>query len=450
MKKFLSKIGKGLINFFDKFIITPISRVVYLVNDKFGKKPKGVDRFLNKPSTLLYISLALAFLTFFAIDRKIITLVEKEALVITNQKIDLKYNDEAYVIEGLPKKTDIVLLGRKSDLTLAEQLGDHKVSLDLSDLSVGTHRVKLKYNNPISTLDYKIDPSEVTIVIYPKISEVRTITTDIINTDKLKSTLVVSSVKLNKEEVIIKSYKEKLSKVASVKAIVDVYSTNADAAGTYTLDNVKLVAYDEKGTELTNIEVLPNTISASVTITSPSKTVPIKVVPKGEIKSGSAIGMITSNETNVTVYGDEDVLANLNSIEVSIDVNGLSGDKTFQVDLVKPVGARSMSVSSVTIKVTMEKETQKEFADIPIELENVPNGFKAMGISEADIKVPVIVKGVSSILDKLDKKTLKAYVDLSDIKSEGTWDIPVTVTGTDLRLTYASKTKSIKIVVTKK
>lgn len=448
MKKILKKIFKPIFIVFDKILITPISKFIFLITDKFTKNPVNFDKFMNKTSTLVYLSLILAFLTFFVIDRKIITLVENDALVVSNQKVDVDYNDEAYVIEGLPDTVDIFLLGRKSDLYLAEQLGEHKVSLDLSSVTVGTHTVALKYNNPISTLDYNIDPSEITIIVYPKVSEVRTVSTDIINTDKLDKTLVVTEVKLEQEEVIIKSYKEKLSSIASIKAIVDVSATNAKASGTYNLENVRLIAYNDAGNEVPNIEILPSTVKGTVTISSPSKTVPIKVIPQGEVKSGSAISMITSSDDYVTVYADEDVLASLNSIEVNVDVSDLSSDKTYQVDLAKPAGARSMTVSSVTVKVTMQKETQKEFNNIPIELKNVPEGFKANGVTENDIAVSVIVKGVSSILDNIDAKTIKAYVDLADIKEKGTWDIPVTIVGEDIRVVYTSKSKSVKVVVT--
>ena len=447
--KFFKSIIFGIYKFFDKILITPISKVAFKSKERFKDQSHTFEKMLMKKNTLIYLSLILAFACFFAIDKKIVSLVETESMVLTNQEIDVEYNDEAYVVEGLPEGADIILMGRKSDLYLAGQLGDHKITLDLSGLGTGTHRVSLKYNNPINTLNYKLDPSSLTLVIYPKISEVRTLSIDTINTDKLKNTLVISSVTLDKDEVIIKSYKEKLEKVASVKAIVDVSATNATVAGTYTLENVKLVAYDENGTEITGIEVLPGTVTATVNITSPSKDLLIKVVPTGEVKSGSAINTISQNVQKVTVYGDQDVLDKLTYLEVNVDVTDLSEDKSFQLDLTRPSGIRSMSETAITVKITMEKETSMDVNKIQIQIENLPKGYKAQAINESNAFVDVIVKGVSSLLDSLDKTTIKAVVDLSDIESEGVWDIPVTVTGEDLKLTYASKVKSVKINVTK-
>ena len=457
MKKVLKKIGKFFAKLFkilykviDTLLVTPISKAVYFIGDKLSNRNGNLDKFLNKPNTLIYVSLICAFAAFFAVDRKVINLVETEAIVLSNQPVVAEYNEEAYVVEGIPESADIVLMGRKSDLYLAEQLGDHKLTLDLTGLSAGTHKVNIKYNNPIKSLDYKVDPSRATIVIYPKVSSSRTVTTDILNKDKLGSTLVISSIKLDRDEVIIKSYKEKLEKVASVKALVDVNALNANSAGTYTLENVKLIAYDEKGTEIKDIEIVPGTITATVVISSPSKTVPVKVIPVGEVASGSAISSITSNVTNVTLYGEEEILKDISEIEVEIDVNGLSKDKTFQETIVKPTGVRSMSDTAVTIKVKMEGETSKEFKDIPIVFEHLDTTkYKPLAKNAADTKVNVVVKGVKSVLDKLDSKDIKAYVDLSDLEP-GTYEVPVMVTGNDLKLSYSSRTTKIEVIIAKK
>ena len=387
---------------------------------------------------------------FLAVHLKVLLLVENEAIILSNQTVTAEYNEEAFVVEGVPEGADIVLMGRKSDLYLAEQLGDHKLTLDLTDYSAGTHKVKIKYNNPIKSLDYKIDPSTVTLVIYPKISESKTLTTDILNTDKLASTLVISSIKLDKDEVIIKSYKEKLETVANVKALVDVNALNATKAGTYNLENVKLIAYDEKGTEIKDIEIIPESVTATVVISSPSKVVPVKIVPIGDVASGSAIASITSNVNTVTLYGDEDVLSTINDITVNINVSGLSKDKSYQETIVKPNGVRSMSDTAVTISVKMERETSKEFKNIQLEFQNLDTSkYKALAKSEEDTKVDVVVKGVNSLLDKLKQEDIKAYVDLSDLEP-GTYQVPVIVTGKDLKLKYSSRTIKIEVVISKR
>jgi YbbR domain-containing protein len=324
------------------------------------------------------------------------------------------------------------------------------LTVDLTGYSEGTHKVNIKYNNPINTLDYKLDPSRITIVIYPKVSETRTLSIDVLNQDKLNEKLTISSVELSKTEVIVKSYKEKLATVASVKAIVDANALNATEAGTYTLDNVRLVAYDENGTEINGIEIVPGNVTATVEISSPSKVVPINIVPDGDVASGSAISSITPNVSSVTLYGDAAALKDIDSIDVVINVNDLSQDKTFQETIVKPSGVRSMSETAVTIKVVMERETSVVFDNIPIQLEGLDTTkYKALAANEESTKVSVVVKGVKTLLNKLTADNITATVDLSDL-GVGTWEVNVKVTGKDNKLTYTSRTTKVKIIITEK
>ena len=85
-------------------------------------------------------------------------------------------------------------------------------------------------------------------------------------------------------------------------------------------------------------------VAMSWAITEKAKQQPVKVVTSGSITTGYAINSINSSVAKVTVYGDQEVLDNLSSIEAPIDVTGLSTNKTFSgVTLTKPAGVRYMS-----------------------------------------------------------------------------------------------------------
>ena len=156
MNKILKKIGKlfkSLYNLLDKSIITPISRAIYYLNKKLKSNTSHIEKVLNRPNILIYLSLAFAVIVFFLVDSKVINLVETEAEVLTNQPVNVLYNKEAYVVEGLVDTVDIILTGRKSDLYLAKQLGDHEVLLDLTDYSASNEPYKVKLNQAKAQLE---------------------------------------------------------------------------------------------------------------------------------------------------------------------------------------------------------------------------------------------------------------------------------------------------------
>lgn len=453
MKKifsFIFGIFKKIFLFFwsiiEKVIILPVSKLVYLIAKKLKLNNGVIEKVLSKQTSLIYISLFFAFLFFWIVDNNTVSLVDTEALVLSDQPVEVTYNDVAYVIEGVPETVDITLMGNKSALYLAKQLGEHTVSLDLSSCTEGPCKVKLNYEKQVKSLEYKLDPSTITVYVYPKVSSVRTLTTDVVNTDKLDPKLIVSSVTLSTDEVIVKSYKEKLAKVASVKAVVDVSSLGIEKEGTYNADKVTLVAYDENGGEIDGIEIVPETVSAEVVVKSPHKDVTLNIIPTGSIKSGTAIKSITSSISQVTLYGDEATLKGIEIIDVEIDVNNLSSDKTYKVNIKKPSGVKYMSAQTVTIKVTVETQTSKDFDDIQIEIKGLDSKYSAMTNKEGDSKVSVTVKGVSTLLESLSSDDISAYIDLSGYK-EGTYDVPIEATGTDNKLTYIPKTTTVSITI---
>ena len=434
--------------FLDKWLITPITKLILILLNLFRNSGKNLDKLLNKKSALIIVSFVLAFAVFLLIDNESNVMIDQYAEVLYNQKVNATYNEELYVVEGLPKTVDVTLIGQKRHIFLAKQSPSKGVTVDLTGLTPGNHKVTLKYSERIKSLDYKLDPSEVTVTIYQKVSETRSLTVDILHQDELDSKLYIKDVEIDRTNVIIKGAEYKLKKVATVKALVDVNEISNAKEGTITLKNVPLVAYDANG-DIVDVEIVPTKVTAKVTITSPSKVVPIKIVPKGSLAFGKAITSITPSESNVTIYGDESSLSSIDSISVPVDVKGLDSDKKYTVTLSKPNGVTELSVKTITVDVNVGTAITKEFNDIAITTENLDSKYKVQALSEEDSKVTVIVTGSEENINNLQASSIKAYINLKNYTA-GEHEVTVKVKGDDLKLTYTSKTKKVKVKITAK
>ena len=221
----MKKIFKKIILFFDKWLITPITKFILFVSDAIKNNSKEIEKIINKKQTLIILSLIFAFIVFFIVDQNSDVLLNKNAEILYNQHVQVEYNEEAYVIEGLPNTVDVTLIGRTSDLYLARQMASNlTVSVDLSGLTPGSHKVKLNYNQSqgLKSIDYKLDPSTANIVVYEKVSETRELNYDVMHKDNLDAKLILESVDLSRNDVIIKGASYKLKQVATVKALVDI------------------------------------------------------------------------------------------------------------------------------------------------------------------------------------------------------------------------------------
>ena len=451
MKKIIKKIGKffhRIGSFFDKWLISPITKFILKITDFSKDNNKGIDRFLSKKSTLIIISLILAFVVFVLIDQESSVMADQYAEILYDQPVTAVYNEELYVVEGLPKKVDITLVSEKRHIFLAKQSPSKGVSVDLTGLSEGNHKVTLKYSQKLKSLDYKLDPSVVTVTLYPKVSETRSLTYDVLHSDDLDSKLSIDSVELDRDDVIIKGAQYKLDKVATVKALVDVDDIANPKAGDIELKNVDLVAYDTKG-KVVDVEIVPTSVKAKVKITSPSKEVPVKVVPKGNLATGKAIKSADTSISKVIVYGSEEAVNSLEYLPVEIDVTGLSESKEYKVTLKRPTGITDISTKTLTVSVSVDNSVSKEFADISIATENLDDKYKVQALSEADSRVVVVAKGSESVISLLDSTGINAYIDLEGY-GVGEHEVPVKVKGTDLRVKYSSKTKKVKVRISEK
>lgn len=457
MSKFFKKLFKiiyvileSIYKLIDKIIIMPISRLVYNITKVSKSKNVDLNKYLSKPNFLIYLSLILALIAFLLIDNKVVNLVENEAEIIKNIPVNIIYNEEAFVVENVPEEVDITITGRKSDIYLAKQLGDFRVELDLSKYTEpGTYKVKFTYSKSIESVNYNLDPSYVTVTIKDKVSEVHSVTYDLIN-DDLDGKLSVNKVTLNSNEVIIKGSQDVLDKIASVKALVDVTDSKYDSAGTYEISNIPLVAYDKKGKIVENVEIVPSTLSGTVELKSYKQSVPLNITTTGKLVSGRAIASLTINNASsytVDIYGEENDIKKITSVPVDINIDGLGKEstKTYNVTINKPNGVRYISTKNVTINVTFGDEEQKtiDIHDIGFKDGSIPDGYTANIISNSATSVQV--KGVKSNISNITESDINAYVDLSGL-GEGTHEVEVKIDNNNPLVSYVvSSTITIKM-----
>lgn len=448
--KLIRNLFRNIARFFDKKVVLPITKFFVGISNKFKGNGRSFEKIITRKPGLIIVSLLTALGVFFVADTKSTSLIETSAEVLYDQPISATYNEEAYVVEGLPKTVDITLIGRKSDVYLAKQLPTNDITVDLTGLTPGVHKVNLKYKKALSSVEYKLDPSVATIVIYEKVSLEKEINYEIINKDKIDSKLMVEDVSLSADKVYVKANEAKLKEVASVKALIDLKNLVDPNVGEQELKDVKLVAYDSNGKKI-NVEIVPSKITAVVKITSPQKEVPIRVIPKNydKIVFGKAINSITTDVSKITIYGDAAKLDKISYIPVYVDVADLKDDKKYSITIERTSGVRAISESSVNVNVTLGEETSKEIDNIYLEYENLSDGLTVQAVDLNSTKVTVSVKGVQSVLSNLDPTTIKAYVNLKGL-GVGEHEIPVKVVGSDPKIKYSSKTTKITLKITEK
>ena len=396
--KTIAKIFKNIISFFsriiDKLIVMPISKLILIINKKFEKPSKKFENWLSHTNTLLFISLISAILIFIIIDQRILTYSESSAEVLTIDQVNVSYDEDNYVVEGIPESVDITLIGNKADLYIAKQSPTNEVVIDLWGLKPGTHKVDIKYDQLSSGIRYSVNPSVATVVIYEKVSATKTLSVDLLNQDSLDARYIIDEASTDTDSVVIKGASYKVDKVATVKALVDINSLPDFQLGETITVSAPLRAYDEAG-NVVDVEISPARVNVQLLIDSPSKQVPIQVIPTGHVVYNMGISnlIINNNEnTMVTLYGPSEILSTIEYLPAYINVEGLSEDTQFKVNLERPTGVKHMSIDNVTVDVKLSNDISNvDIEDVTISQINLNSNYGVVPIDIDSVTVKLKV-----------------------------------------------------------
>ena len=451
MNNIFRKIAKA----FDKFIVIPMTRLVLKITSIFSKSGQKLENILARQTTLLFLSLFLAIGLFIAIDQKLLVLTNTSAEVFRDQKVEVLYDEERFVLTGVPETVDITLIGSKADLYIAKHSSSRQVKIDLLDIKEpGTYKVDIKYEKGLSSIEYSVNPSQVTVVAYLKESKNQTLSHKIVNADLLDSSYEISNVSLNMDKVVIRGADFQIAKVASVDALIDVDKLTNVSPGIHNLEDIILRAYDANG-NVVDVEIhTMSKVTAKVEITSSSRTVPLNFVPVNEMPFGRAISSFTFSQDSVVVYGSAAILDELerNGIDIKVDVSKLNVDTKTTIEIPLPPGVKKVSVNKVEIDIKVTEVATPITMTLKIDALNTPPGFIAGAASADDAEVLVDIKGARNIIINLRESEIQAYVDLSSYTTPGTYDVPIRIrpTTANARLaTFVPKKATVKIVLTK-
>lgn len=277
-------------------------------------------------------------------DSNIFTSGLESAAELNNITVTTNVSDSVYEVSGLPESVTVTITGDTNDVQgVSTNRSGLAVMADLSNLDEGTHQVKLNPVNFSSKVDVIVEPSTAIVTIKKKISRSFNLGYDFINENKLESIYVLDEPELSESEVIVRASEDTMDQISFVKALIDVNGVKDD----FEQDAI-IVAYNQKGEKM-DVEIIPEVVSVKVKVTSPHKEVPISIIPSGELADGKAIESYSLDNETVVIYGKQNVLDSIDSLNVTVSVDGISKDTKITTPIVLPSGVKTSSISKLTI-----------------------------------------------------------------------------------------------------
>lgn len=391
-----------------------------------------MDNWFKSPWLVRAISLAFAIILYVFVQVEVSQYQGDESRIfpssndgvetIENVPVDIRINEEQYVVSGVPEFASVTLEGSTGTLTAAVRQRNLDIYVDLENLSEGTHTVELQHDNVPKELTVYIEPKTVEVTIKERSSEEFDVAVDFINTDQLPDGYEIGDSQVNPQKVTITSSKEIIDKIAIVKVFVDV----ADSKESIDSREVPVNVYDSRGNEL-NVRVDPESIAVSAEILNPSKTVPVNVSTTGELPEGYSLSSLSANVDKIEVFATSDVLESIEEISTKeINLSDINESGTIKVGLALPDGANIQD--SKPVEVSIELEQTKTIEDVPVEVENLEDGQDVSFVQPESPAMNINIVGNQSEVSKLTAKDFRAVVDADGLE-DGQHQVPFTIEG---------------------
>ncbi|MBQ1512259.1 MAG: hypothetical protein IIZ52_02055, partial [Erysipelotrichaceae bacterium] len=262
-----------------------------------------IDRIFFSRRYTGVVSLLLALLLYFSVNYSGDNASSQRlsnAKVLSGVSVNVRYNDESFEISGVPTTCQIVLTGEAANVNNAAAKNGYCL-IDLEGYTEGTHSIPLVATGYGNSVTATVTPSEAMVTLKRKTTGQFALEYDFINKNQMDSRYILGTPTFAGDTtyVNIRASQDTLNSIAMVKALIDVSGQTADFEV-----NAPLVAYNSSG-QVVNAEIDPSSVRASVTVTSPHKTVPILLNLNGEVQSGMAIDSVQMDHQTTVIYAPE-------------------------------------------------------------------------------------------------------------------------------------------------
>ncbi|MUV38203.1 Diadenylate cyclase [Lentibacillus sp. JNUCC-1] len=362
-----------------------------------------------------------------------------ETETLTDVPVDIKVDDDNYVVSGVPETINATLEGSKSALTKAVRQRNFTVFVDLRGLGEGEHTVDIEYENVPSDLTIYIEPKTIDVTVEERASQEFSVSVDYLNEDKLPDGYELGDVSVDPGTVTVTSSKTVIEQIAIVKVFIDV--GGIDQA--ITNREVPVNVYDSQGNEL-RVNVEPENVKVSVDVDNPSKTVPLSVETTGDLPEGLEMDNLSTDTNEVTIYAKKAILADIDTIKTEpIDLSKVEESGTMEVKMDLPDGVKVSGGSKVNVKVDLNET--KLIEDISIDTENLPSDQSLTIIEPETGTAAVQVSGTQQSLADLTKSDFEIVVDADGLE-EGEHVLPVSIRGPE-NVTYTSELTEVTVEI---
>lgn len=386
---------------------------------------------------------------------------DSETAILEDIPVTVYYDTENVVVTGIPKTVTVTLKGPTVHIQQAKLKKDFEVYVNLANAELGSKNVPLQIKDLSEKIKATIDPETIKVTLKEKVTEEFTVEAEY-SSSSIEDGYAAGTAKVEPKTVKVTGAKDDIEKIAYVKANVNLDGNINESVS----QQAKVSVLDSSLNKL-NVQVEPETVQVNIPVKRTSKTVPINIVEQGTPPENITIDSITLDKKEVTISAPEDILKEVDSTRVEVDLSKIEKDEelTLPVIISNGVTAVDPKLVKVTVKVTATEEQQdadeenqdseeaaaaekietKTVSSIPITVQGLNSNLEATIENPKSSSTSLRISGEENIIRDLSASDFNLYLDLTGM-DDGKHEVPITVDGPeDIEWELAIDTASVSI-----
>lgn len=393
-----------------------------------------MDKMMDNPWFLRITALLLAFLMFFSVkaeeENNNSAASNTMTEIIEDVPLEVYYDDTSLMVSGVPATVDVHITGPNSMVQATQQIKDFTVFVDLRNLQLGEHRVRVQTENISEQLGVRIDPTFLDVQIEERVTQEFKIDAEL-NERLIEEGYVLKSISADPDTVMVSGPKSVIDSISFVKATV-TEEPGLDSSVTREA-RVRVLANDL--TKLDNVTIEPEVVEVEAVIEEYSKEVPISLTQTGTAREGITVDEIETDVDTVKISGPRNIVDTIEEYEVEVNISGVTlTDTAIEVDLAAPEGTSAVEPGSIIVDADISVDEtvlmpedidfgltnpdealgQQIFENLPLEIRGLEEGNKADFLAPEDGLVSLIAYGTEELLGSLNLEDFVVYVDAAE------------------------------------
>lgn len=272
-----------------------------------------------------------------------------ETELIQGMPVDILYDEDDYYVSGVPNQVNVQLSGNTSNVVRLQTTRDFNVQLDLRNRSTGEHEVHFTIDELPENVSAEVVPETATVNIQDLVSQTFTVQAEV-DGSRVGPNHQLETVTVEPDTVTVYGGENEINRIQYVRATLSDNTRITDDRA----EEADIGVFDFQFNRL-DVRTEPSNVRVEIDVSELSKTVPVNYTVSGMVDSDHELVDVELNYENVEVFGSEETLSGIDSVDVEIDVDDLDSSTTQDVELDLPESVTKTEPAVLEADLTIEE-----------------------------------------------------------------------------------------------